>query len=751
MLLNYKKTILTTLLIFLLSLNNVYSDIIKKIEVKGNKRINTDTVEVFANIKVGSEVTENDLNQVLKNLYETNFFEDISLSINNSILTIKVVENPIIQNLIINGIKSKDFEKELRKRINIKEKSPFVENNVKSELEKIKNILQQSGYYFSKVNLKQRENNNETVDLVFDIDLGGKAFIKEIVFLGDKKFKKRQLINVIASEEDKFWKFISNKRLLDKNRIDLDKRLLESFYKNKGYYNVSISSESIQYQNNDEFKLVFNIDRGEKFSFGKVKINIPDDYDELYFSKIVERLNTFSNKIYSYKLIEKILDEIEIVVSSEQYDFVNASIDEKIVDDNKIDVSINIREEEVKSYVKKINILGNNVTIEDVVRNELEIDEGDPYNEVLFNKSISNIKSLNIFKTVNTEINDGDDNLEKNIDILVEEKPTGEIVLGAGVGTSGTSTSFGVKENNFLGKGIKLNSNLSLSENSIKGIFSYTKPHFRNSDRDLTLSAQSSETDNLKKFGYKTNDTGFLVGTRFEQLDDLFIAPNISMNYESIETSSTASSLVKKQEGSYFDVEGKYVIDYDKRDQRYQPTDGFLSSFSQKIPFNVGDNQTIVNSYEYTTYHEYLEDIVGSISFFGMNANSFGDEDVRISDRLYIPSRKLRGFEAGKVGPKDGGDYVGGNYVTALNVTTNLPIFQSLETMDFNLFYDAANVWGVDYSSNVDDSNKIRSSTGVALDWYTPIGPMSFSFSQHITKKSTDTTESFRFNLGTTF
>ena len=751
MLLNYKKTILTTLLIFLLSLNNVYSDIIKKIEVKGNKRINTDTVEVFANIKVGSEVTENDLNQVLKNLYETNFFEDISLSINNSILTIKVVENPIIQNLIINGIKSKDFEKELRKRINIKEKSPFVENNVKSELEKIKNILQQSGYYFSKVNLKQRENNNETVDLVFDIDLGGKAFIKEIVFLGDKKFKKRQLINVIASEEDKFWKFISNKRLLDKNRIDLDKRLLESFYKNKGYYNVSISSESIQYQNNDEFKLVFNIDRGEKFSFGKVKINIPDDYDELYFSKIVERLNTFSNKIYSYKLIEKILDEIEIVVSSEQYDFVNASIDEKIVDDNKIDVSINIREEEVKSYVKKINILGNNVTIEDVVRNELEIDEGDPYNEVLFNKSISNIKSLNIFKTVNTEINDGDDNLEKNIDILVEEKPTGEIVLGAGVGTSGTSTSFGVKENNFLGKGIKLNSNLLLSENSIKGIFSYTKPHFRNSDRDLTLSAQSSETDNLKKFGYKTNDTGFLVGTRFEQLDDLFIAPNISMNYESIETSSTASSLVKKQEGSYFDVEGKYVIDYDKRDQRYQPTDGFLSSFSQKIPFNVGDNQTIVNSYEYTTYHEYLEDIVGSISFFGMNANSFGDEDVRISDRLYIPSRKLRGFEAGKVGPKDGGDYVGGNYVTALNVTTNLPIFQSLETIDFNLFYDAANVWGVDYSSNVDESNKIRSSTGVALDWYTPIGPMSFSFSQHITKKSTDTTESFRFNLGTTF
>ena len=198
-------------------------------------------------------------------------------------------------------------------------------------------------------------------------------------------------------------------------------------------------------------------------------------------------------------------------------------------------------------------------------------------------------------------------------------------------------------------------------------------------------------------------------------------------------------------------MEGKYILDYDKRDQRFQPTDGFLSSFSQQLPFNIEDNQTIINSYEITAYHEYLEDLVASISLFGMNASSFGEDDVRISDRLFMPSRKLRGFESGKVGPIDNGDYVGWNYLTALNVSSNLPVFPSLETIDFNVFYDAANIWGVDYDSQINDSSALRSSTGLAIDWYTPIGPLSFSFSQALTKKSTDKTESFRFNLGTTF
>ena len=744
-----KKTFLAIFIYYVLC-GFANGAILNKIIVENNVRVNTETIILFSKVKIGDELDQNDLNDILKDLYDTDFFSDIEISFENSILTLNVTENPIIQNLVFKGIKSKDFLKALKERVSIKEKNPFIENKVKSELEKIKNILQESGFYFSNVSLSKKENDNNTIDLIFDINLGEKSYINKIIFLGDKKFKKRQLLNVIASEEDKFWKFISKKRLLDNQRINLDKRLLESFYKNRGYYDVKIVSDTVQYQENQKFNLVFNIDSGIKYYFGEFNINFPDDYEEKYFEKAIRNLNEYSGEKYSFKVIEKILEEIEKIASNNQFEFVDAKIDEKIIE-NKININIDIEEDSIKTYVKKINILGNNITIEDVVRNELIIDEGDPLNNVLFNKSVSNIKSLNIFKSVKTEIKDTDDNLRKEIDIIVEEKPTGEVSVGAGVGTSGTSTSFGVRENNFLGQGIKLNSNISLSEETLKGMFSYTKPNFKNSDRDLTLSVQSNETDRLKDYGYKTNDTGFSIGTRFEHLEDFFISPTFSTNYESIETSSTASSRLKKQSGDYFDIEGKYILDYDKRDQRFQPTDGFLSSFSQQLPFNIEDNQTIINSYEFTAYHEYLEDLVASISLFGMNASSFGEDDVRISDRLFMPSRKLRGFESGKVGPIDNGDYVGGNYLTSLNVSSNLPVFPSLETIDFNVFYDAANIWGVDYDSQINDSSALRSSTGLAIDWYTPIGPLSFSFSQALTKKSTDKTESFRFNLGTTF
>ena len=402
-------------------------------------------------------------------------------------------------------------------------------------------------------------------------------------------------------------------------------------------------------------------------------------------------------------------------------------------------------------YVSKINIFGNNVTIEDIIRNEFLVDEGDPFNNILFQKTLNNIRATNIFKSVKADVVSTEDESQKLINLTVEEKPTGQISAGAGIGTSGASTSFGIQENNFLGKGIKLDSNLSLSEETIRGLFSYTKPNYKNSDRDLILSLESQETDRLANFGYKSSDTGFLVGSKFEHLEDFFIQPNFQVKYETLETASSASSLLKKQEGDYFDILASYSLQLDKRDQKFQPSDGFVSTFYQSVPLNIQDNQTLINSYEIKNYYEYYDNLVASVSIFGKAANSLGDDDVRVSSRLYLPSRKLRGFESGKIGPVDGGDFVGGNYLAAFNAQSELPIFESLETMDFNIFYDAANVWGVDYSSSINNSSALRSSVGVGVDWYTPIGPLSFSLAQPISKKSTDKTESFRFSLGTTF
>jgi outer membrane protein insertion porin family len=254
-------------------------------------------------------------------------------------------------------------------------------------------------------------------------------------------------------------------------------------------------------------------------------------------------------------------------------------------------------------------------------------------------------------------------------------------------------------------------------------------------------------TDN----GYKTNKTGFTFGTGFEQFEDVYFTPKISNYYEDLTTSSKASANLKKQSGNYLESKFSYGLDYDKRNQKFQTTDGFRSFFSQVIPI-YSDEYALGNSYDFKTWHKFPNDMVTSFNVYGRMVQSMNGEDVRITNRFYIPNNKLKGFKTRNIGPVDGNDYVGGNYASAINFDTTLPmLLPTFQNIDIRYFIDAANLWGVDYSDSIDDSNKIRSSTGIVVDWFTPIGPLNFSIAQDISKATTDKTESFQFNLGTTF
>ena len=723
---------------------------ISDIKVDGNKRISKESIIVFGDIDFNKDYNDDDLNTVLKNIYETNFFKKINLKINNSILEVFVIENPIIEDVQIKGMKNKGLNELLLDKIKLKNRSSYIESLFISDLNLVKNILKGSGYYFADVKTSSTLNEEQnSIRLIYDINLGKKAKIHEIQFIGDKKIKDRKLKNIITSEESKFWKFISQSVYLNSERIELDKRLLTNFYKNNGYYNVKITNSFVEFNNENSFKLIFNINSGDKFKFNKLTIVLSDDYDSKYFAKINESLDDLKNQEYSLNKVEKILREVDKIALTKQYQFIDASLDETIINNNKLNISFSLKDNE-KFYVEKINILGNNYTIEEVIRNSLIVDEGDPYNEILFNKSVNNIKAKNIFSKVETNIIPGSSEGLKVVNLTVEEKPTGEISLGAGIGTSGGTIGGGIKENNFLGKGIKLNSNLQFSENSIKGQFIYEKPNFNYSDNTLFTSVRSTTSDNITDFGYKTSDVGVSLGTSYEQFENLYFSPEVDISFEKLETTSAASKSLKKQEGDYFDSYFNYSLDYNLTNKRFRPDEGFRNIFMQELPV-MSDNYEIINSFETTRYQK-ISEMVTKVSFYGKAVNSLNNEDVRISKRLFMPSSKLRGFESGKVGPIENNDYIGGNYITALNLSTNLPKFlPSFQNMDFSLFFDAANVWGVDYDSAIDKNNKIRSAAGMAIDLSTPIGPLSFSLSQPLTKNSTDKTESFRFNLGTTF
>ncbi len=744
------KLILLKILIitFIISVfNYARAEVISEFIITGNDRVSDETIIMFSNLNLGQDVNSNILNEALKELYYTNYFENVFITQEKDKLIIKVEENPIIQEININGIKKRNILEKLDEITKKTEKYPFVENNIEDQVKILKNVLRSIGYYFVEISTEVVEGKNNTVTLNHNVKLGEIAKIKKIKFIGDKKFKDKTLRNVIVSEEDRFWKFITRNKFLDQNRVDLDTSNLLKFYKNRGYFASKVTSTSALLLEDNNFQIIFKIDAGEKFYFNNISINKNNQISTKIIDDFNLNLKKYNGKKYSQKKVNKIIDNINQEILSREFIFLNAKFNEIVKNNNKIDIEIFFNDFE-KSFVKRINVLGNYITEEKVIRNSLIVDEGDPYNKILFDKSISDIKAKNIFKTVNySSINDNDNN--KVIDIKVEEKPTGEIFAGAGTGTTGSTISAGIKENNYLGRGIKLDTNLTISDDQIKGRFSVFNPNIANTDKSLNTTLESTSADFMSTSGYKTSRTGFSFGTGFEQYEDLFVNLELSNYYENLETSSKASATVKKQEGDYFENLLKYSIVLNKLDQYFQPTDGHKYSFTQILPI-YSEDWSIENKFLSTNYHSLSEEVVLSARFMFSAINSF-DEDVRISKRVHVPGRYLRGFESGKIGPKDGTQYVGGNYASSLNLSTTLPnAFFSSDNIDFNLFLDMANVWEVDYNSSL-DSNKIRSSTGISMNWFTTIGPISFSYALPLSEAKTDIKEKFRFQIGTSF
>ncbi len=745
----FVKATLYFISIFFLTINFSFSEKIDSISVSGNERISDETVIMFANVSKNTEIDINDVNLILKNIYNSNFFKNVKVNLSNNVLYISVEEFPIIENISIKGIKADKIKDLVFNDLLLKQRSSYNEVFLEDDLNKIKSNLQELGYFFSNVEVIVADLNDNKVDIEYNVKLGEKAKIKKISFIGNKIFKDKKLKNIITSEEYKFWKFISQKKYLNKNLTKFDERLLRNFYLNQGYYDVNVSSSFGKLIEKNSFELIFNIDAKEKFLFNDLQLKLPDDFQVNNFSNINSLFEEIKGQPYSINKIEKILEEIDKITLNEEFENISAEVEE-VIDDFKINLSFNVKKTE-KIIVEKINILGNNITRENVIRNQFEIDEGDAFNEILEKKTINNIKNLGFFKNVTSETVPGKSNKTKIINITVEEKATGEIMAGAGFGTNGGSIMFSVKENNYLGKGLKLSNTLLINEESIKGSFSVSNPNFNNTDKSVYFNIQALETDRLTNFGYKTNKTGFAFGTGFEIYDDTILNLGNSHFYEKMSTNSSASARQKKQEGNYWDSFLNLNLDYDKRNQKFQTSEGYRSRYFLDLPI-ISDTNSLANTYTYQYFTQLFENNRSNFSIYLKSVDSLSGDDVKLSERVFIPSSRLRGFENGKVGPKDGNDFIGGNYATAFNFKSTLPqIFENSQNIDFLFFVDAANVWGVDYDSSISDGSKLRSSFGLGIDWLTPIGPLNFTLAETITKADTDITESFRFNLGTTF
>ena len=725
------------------------AEVINEIKINGNNRVSDETIKVYSGIPEGKkEFSKQDLNNILKSIYDTNFFEDVNIEIKNKVLFINLKEYPVINQLVLIGENANRIKKEIKKNISLKEKGSFIQNDLKTDIDIIKRLYSSIGYNFVKVEAKVKNIDESNVDLILEIERGEITKISKISFLGDKKIKEKRLRDIIASQEDKFWKFITRNTRFSENLINLDKRLLKNYYKSMGYYDVQVTSSSAQVLDTQNIEISYTIDAGKRYVIQKIITNVDDVFDKKLFFPLEKTYNKYIGDYYSPFKVKKILDSIDNLIEKNNLQFVEHKVQE-IIEDDKIVLSFNIVEGE-KVIVERINITGNNITNEDVIRSELIVDEGDPLTNISLDKSIAKIKARNIFKSVKSEIKNGSKNNLKVINIQVEEKPTGEISAGAGVGTNGGSFGINVAENNWLGEGKVVNFELEVSEESLKGEILFQNPNYDLLGNSLNYRLANITNDKPDQ-GYENALTSAGISTTFEQFKDIYTNLGLDLSYDDLRTTSNASSSLQKQAGEYFELSTNYGLTYDQRDRKFMPTDGTIFSFKQTLPI-LADKPFIGNTLTSSSYHSFNENIVGASKFFFSAVNGINNEDVRLSKRKFLPTNRLRGFERGKIGPVDSNDHIGGNYAAAINLEANLPNFlpESTKT-DVGVFFDLGNVWGVDYDDTLDESNKIRSSAGISASWISPLGPMTFILAQSLSKASTDVTESFNFNLGASF
>ena len=731
--------------LFLLA--NLKAELVNNIKITGNNKISIETIKIYGDIQLDKNYNEIDLNRMLNNLYETNFFEDVKISINSNVLEIIVKEYPIVNQVIIIGEKSNNYKKQIEKIINTKQKRPFIKSNLAKDVNIIKSLYSSAGYNDSKIEIKTKDTTNDLIEVLIEIDRGEKTKITTIEFIGNNNISSRRLRDVVASEEDKFWKILTKNTNFNKNILDLDTRLLRNYYKSTGFYDVKISSKLAEIANN-KAKILFSIDEGRRYSISKISTNVDNVFDKKLFFPLNNIYEKYIGEYYSPFKIKKILQEVDDLIENNNLQFVEHNVQEQI-DGNNINIIINIFEGD-KNLVERINVLGNSITNEDVIRGELIIDEGDPFSKLDLEKSLANIKSRGIFKNVKYEILDGSKGNLKIINVEVEEQPTGEITAGAGIGSDGGTFAIGIKEKNWLGSGKSISFDVEVDSESLAGVLNYNDPNydFLGNSINYYISSESNDKPNQ---GYENTLVSAGIGTSFEQYKDVDVSLGLSASHDDLRTDGSASTSLQKQKGTYNEFSGSYAFTFDTRDRTFMPTSGSVVSLGQTLPL-YADKSFISNFFTASNYKSINENVIGVGKLFLSTINGLGSDDVRLSKRKSISTKRLRGFERGKIGPVDGKDHVGGNYAAAANFEANLPnALPEDSNADVSMFLDFGNVWGVDYDSSIDDSNKIRSSTGIIADWMSPIGPMNFVFSQNLSKANSDKTQSFSFNLGTTF
>lgn len=722
------------------------------IQINGNKNISKETILSSAGILSKNLITNSDkLNLIKKKLFDTNFFSSIDFKIINNKLIISVNENPLVEFILISGLSErKDFENDINKILSLKSNFVFSDFLLNSDVSLIRNYLKSQGYFNNKVNYRVNKIENNRVNVFFDIELNNKFYINNINFIGDKKFSSRKLYSVISSREDSFFNFFSSSSVPSVDRLNFDTTALKNFYLSEGYYDVQISSSSINIVNENQVDILFSIDAGNRYVFAEYiienDISFLNNNDVIFVNSLIKK---FIGEYYNPFKINKLRNLIFEYVNDKGFK-AEISYLYKKKSDKELILVLKVAEITEKRIIRNIKVLGNDITEEKVVRNNIFLSEGDAFNSMLLRKSKDQLNSLNLFKDISIDFVDEGNSEFVDILINLKESPTGEISSGIGIGTSGSTIAFNLKENNFLGQAIKTDIGLSLGTQRIVGNLSFSNPDFLDSGN--TFKNNFFVTKNTyDSAGYENKIIGNNTSYIYEIYQNVELELGGGLNLDNINVNDNASSLIKTQDGNYFTSKAFYNFFHDMRDKKFNPSSGYTFGFGQDLAFAPSDIPFVANNIYGAFYKELIDDYTGSIKYKIKSINSLNNKSLKLSDRLFLSSNELRGFAYRGTGPKVANDFIGGNYSFLASASTTIPNgLPDTWKASSNIFFDLGNVWGSDISG-VSESNKLRSSVGLGFTWSSPIGPISMTYAEALLRNDSDNLESFNVRLGGLF
>lgn len=728
---------------------------ISAINIAGNERVERETILSYMDVRQGDDLTPDALDRIVKSLYRTGLFADVSAVRQGDGVLVRVAENPVVNEIAFEG-NDKIEDEELLAEVSIRPRQVFTRTRIQSDVSRLYDLYRRQGRFSVTIDPKVIRLDQNRVNLVFEIDEGGVTKVKTIRFIGNRHFSDDSLRSEIGTRESRWYSFISADDRYDPDRLAYDGEMLRKFYFSQGYADFRLVSSNAELsQDRRSFFITFTVDEGERYKVGKIDIlSSLRDFDP---NILKEHVSFETGDWYDATEVGEVSEKMTKAMNEMQYAFAAVRPDiTRNAAEKTLGVVFRVVETN-RAYVERIDIKGNVRTHDKVIRRQFELAEGDPLNKVRLSRSEQNVRDLDYFEKVDIRTTQGSAPDKAVIDVDVTEKSTGELSVGAGFSTSdGPLADFRIRERNFLGRGQDLSLATTIAGKRSEFDVSFTEPWFL--DRDLSAGVDlfhiTRDFQSQSSFDQKRTGGALRLGYPLSEKWRQGLRYQLERN-EITDVDSNASRYIREQEGTRTVSSVSQRLTYDDRDSRLFPTDGLYSWFDTEVAGLGGDAKFVSGKLGASWYHPLTESLIFNLMGEGGMITGFGGEDVAINDRFFIGGTTLRGFENSGIGPRDlaTDDAIGGNYYYRGTAELSFPLgFDEEIGVKGHAFADAGSLWNSDVTGpEIVDENTLRASGGVGVSWRSPFGPIRADVAYPVAKEDYDKKEAFRFSFGTRF